>query len=160
MDLIGQALDDDIFEVTNNPIKDADIRHRHLRVQQNGTSGVPLANQLVSNPAAPVVAFVERDADIDAAAKALVAARFGQQGKSPYAPDVVLVNEWVKKELLAAVVQQSIAFTASSGSQEPRKNSVSLIDEASKEKMSHIVSSSSSGTILDVDRSACQPLFS
>ena len=44
------------------------------------------------------------------AAKALVTARFSFSGKSPYAPDIVLVNEFVKKNFLDAVVQHSIGF--------------------------------------------------
>ena len=109
--LISQALDADIFEVTPKPASDADIGHSHVRVLQKGSSTPILTHHIVSNPDAPVVAFVERDADIEAAARAVVTARFAQGGKSPYAPDLVMVNEWVKKDFLSAVVQQQIAST-------------------------------------------------
>ena len=41
------------------------------------------------------------------AARELVAARFAFGGSSPYAPDLVLVNEFVKGEFLSAVVEES-----------------------------------------------------
>ena len=41
------------------------------------------------------------------AAKELVAARFAFGGSSPYAPDLVLVNEFVKEEFLKAAVEES-----------------------------------------------------
>lgn len=51
---------------------------------------------------------MDRSADFNEAAKNLINARFGFRGKSPYAPDVVLVNEFVKKDLLQALVNHSI----------------------------------------------------
>jgi hypothetical protein len=43
------------------------------------------------------VAVVDRTADIGAAAEAIVHARFSHAGESPYAPDLVLVKEFVVK---------------------------------------------------------------
>lgn len=152
MGLIGQALDADIFEVTPKPASDAEIGHPHVRVLQKGSSTLALNHQLVSNPDAPVVAFVERDADIEAAARALVTARFAQGGKSPYAPDVVMVNEWVKKNFLSAVVRQQIASTTNSDASPKSKKTADskLLAEAEKEGLSHVVSSGPGGAILDV----------
>lgn len=152
-ELISQALDDDIFEVTTKSVSETDIGHRHIRVLQNGSPNPALVHHLVSDPKLSVVAFVERDADIDAAARALVTARFAQGGKSLYAPDVVLVNEWVKKEFLRAVVQQQIAFAAEDDAPQKSKKSANseLLNEAAKEGLSHVVSSGPGGTILDVE---------
>jgi len=49
---------------------------------------------------------VDRTADVKLAARELVAARFAFGGSSPYAPDLVLVNEFVKREFLQAVVEE------------------------------------------------------
>lgn len=59
-----------------------------------------------------VVAVVERDADLDEAASALVTARFGFGGTSPYAPDLVLVNEWAQKGFLEAVMKRTSSLIA------------------------------------------------
>jgi hypothetical protein len=50
---------------------------------------------------------VDRTADVKIAARELVAARFAFGGSSPYAPDLVLVNEFVKAEFLQAAVEES-----------------------------------------------------
>lgn len=148
LDLVGQALDNDIFEVTA-VATEADIGHRHVRVIQNDSSNQRLAHHIVSAPTSPVVAFVERDADLEAAAKALVAARFGQGGKSPYAPDTVLVNEWIKKEFLSELIKQQIAFTVEDTKAIGSKKAMDLIKDGEREGSS-VVSSSPDGSILDI----------
>ncbi|KAM5345124.1 hypothetical protein ACJ41O_010986 [Fusarium nematophilum] len=149
--LIQEALDQDIFEVTNQEATAADINHRHLRIRQNGSPGPALRDDLISDPKTRVVAFVERDADIRLAAKAITSARFGLRGRSPYAPDVVLVNEWVKKDLLRALLQESTDFL--SGPTDSRnKEKVSkpdLLKEIEKEGSANVLSSGSNGAIVD-----------
>ncbi|AEO67476.1 uncharacterized protein THITE_2116360 [Thermothielavioides terrestris NRRL 8126] len=110
LDLIAHALDQDIFDTAPAPISEADLGHPHVRVLQNGSDDAAprLAHRLVSDPEARVVAVVERDADLDLAARELVRARFALRGRSPYAPDVVLVNEWVKREFLEAALRHAV----------------------------------------------------
>ncbi|KAF5235228.1 hypothetical protein FAUST_7193 [Fusarium austroamericanum] len=152
LNLIENSLDRDIFTVSAQPVTPEDIGTSHTFVSQNGTSGPILRNHLVSDPKAPVIAFVERDADISAAAQALVSARFSLQGKSPYAPDVVFVNEWVKKDLLRALVQQSTEFLATSPTK-GRASKTGLSREVEKDDSTHVVLSGSNGVILDVQNS-------
>lgn len=59
---------------------------------------------------------MDRTADIDEAAKALVTARFGFRGSAVYAPDVVLVNEFVKTRLLKAITQHAASLLMDSQS--------------------------------------------
>jgi aldehyde dehydrogenase (NAD+) len=61
-----------------------------------------------------VVAIVDRTADLVSAAENLVTARFAFGGSSPYAPDLVFVNEYVKKEFLEHVLKFAIPYLASS----------------------------------------------
>jgi acyl-CoA reductase-like NAD-dependent aldehyde dehydrogenase len=61
-----------------------------------------LAKDLISSSTNRVIAFVDRTADIQAAAKAITTARFSFGGTSPYAPDLVLVNEFVKEAFFEA----------------------------------------------------------
>lgn len=153
LDLVGNALDGDIFHYTSQRVTDADVDHRHIRVLQNGTSSPLLANHLASCPEARVVAVVERDADLQAAAEALVKARFCLRGRSPYAPDVVLVNEWVKKDLLGAIVQCSIRLMADAGdaSGPAARVNKALVDEVAKEGLARVVSSGGHGMVVDVE---------
>lgn len=147
--LVSEALDQDVFEVSTARVKPADLAHRHLRVAQNGTTE-PSPNDLVSHPNALVAAVVDRDADISAAARSLVLARFGLRGGSHYAPDVVFVNEWVKKEFMIAVTQACVAFME--GAAMPRKNAgKGFLEEVSKEGLTNIVSVGKCGTVLDVE---------
>lgn len=124
LDLIATALDKDTFHATHNPVNDADLNHRHVRVLQNGTDGdiaLHPAHHLVSDPEARVVAIVERDADLDAAALDLVSARFALRGRSPYAPDLVLVNEWVKRDFVGHVVRHAARLLVQVAPEEERK---------------------------------------
>jgi hypothetical protein len=54
------------------------------------------------------VAIVDRTASADDAAKAVWAARSSFGGKSPYAPDVIFVNEFSKKEFLASLLHHCL----------------------------------------------------
>ncbi|KAF4424737.1 Aldehyde dehydrogenase family 3 member B1, partial [Fusarium austroafricanum] len=150
LDVIAKSLDRDIFTVSNQEVTAEDINLTHIRVSQNGSDSPVLKDHLVSDPEAPVVAFVERDANIQAAAKALVSARFSLQGKAPYAPDVVLVNEWVKKDLLRALVQQSTEFLANAPNKSKGPKSA-LLRDAEKDDSVHVALSGSNGVILDVE---------
>ncbi|KAG9256756.1 Aldehyde/histidinol dehydrogenase [Emericellopsis atlantica] len=151
LEIIGRALDSDIFTFTSKPATDADIGHRHIRVIQNGTLETCPSHHLVSAPMTPVVAFVERDADIDAAAKAIAIARFSQGGNSPYAPDVVLVNEWIKPQFLTAVVQQHVHISSKDTSpSKPTRGTRSNVATESEKEGSNIISLGQNGTIIDV----------
>jgi hypothetical protein len=61
-----------------------------------------LTNQILSSSHHRCVAVVDRSANIDDAARAITTARFSLGGTSPYAPDLVLVNEFVKKDFFEA----------------------------------------------------------
>lgn len=56
------------------------------------------------------MAVVDRTADITSAAEAVVASSFGFGCQSPYAPDIVLVNEFVKEAFLQALMKDAVAF--------------------------------------------------
>ncbi|KAH7014596.1 Aldehyde/histidinol dehydrogenase [Microdochium trichocladiopsis] len=160
--IVAAALDKDVFAVVHDELDSEDIGHRHLRVVQNGStlsSSSPTTSRtptLSSDPSARTVAIVERDADVQAAADALVAARFSLGGRSPYAPDLVLVNEWVKRDLIIALSASSARFTADSitASKKGRKpagsGKSSVAAKAVEEGSATIISSNPEATIVDV----------
>jgi aldehyde dehydrogenase (NAD+) len=90
--------------------------------------------RLVS-PKSKVVAIVDRTADVASAAEQLVTARFAFGGTSPYAPDLVLVNEYLKKDFLELVLQHSIRYLSGSSdvvTNKSSQNSASRVSESLK----------------------------
>ncbi|KLU92909.1 hypothetical protein MAPG_11857 [Magnaporthiopsis poae ATCC 64411] len=160
LDLVAQALDDEIFAVADSPPSDSEIGHPHVRVLQNGSadgsSNIVPSHHLVSDSDVRVAAVVERDADLDLAARELVRARFGFRGSPPpYAPDVVLVNEWVKPKFMEAVVRHTVRFS-SPETKGKRPSPVpgpgqSLSEKLKGEKGLNVVSWSSTGIVVDVE---------
>lgn len=106
--------------------------------QGGGEGGRGLARrELVSAARARVVAVVDRTADVEAAARAIVRARFGFAGRSPYAPDLVLVNEYVKKDFFEACTRFATGVFAArggSGEGEGEENARRMIAEAEGRK--------------------------
>lgn len=110
------------------------------------------------------VAVVDRTADIAAAAADIVHARFSHSGESPYAPDLVLVNEFVIKEFLDASVHSSISYTSDdnrslrAAQQEQRRQPArnpkltALTDKIVASEKSHVVISGQRGAIVHVTR--------
>lgn len=84
-----------------------------MQVVQETQVQQPAYAQLAS-PQSKVIAVVDRTADLVAAAEHLVTARFAFGGSSPYAPDLVFVNEYVKKEFLEHTLKFAIPYLASS----------------------------------------------
>jgi hypothetical protein len=70
---------------------------------------------------------VDRTADLQHAARELISARFSFGGRSPYAPDIVLVNEFVKQAFLEAVVNESLRLT---GSDAPYMNGSTRLEKS------------------------------
>jgi hypothetical protein len=110
--ILTKALDQDTFGIISSPVASLDLPS-HILLDQTSTSPVSKTNELLSSTASRTLAIVDRTADVDAAAKAIVTARFAFQGTSPYAPDLVVVNEWVKQEFFQACTKYvSQAFSS------------------------------------------------
>ncbi|KAJ5094758.1 hypothetical protein N7456_010619 [Penicillium angulare] len=106
--ILTDALDHDTFAITAER-PDSSFLSKALIVQQTNTN-TEIANALVSPATSRTVAVVDRTAKVAEAAQALVAARFALGGRSPYSPDVVLVNEFVMKPFVEAVIQQASKY--------------------------------------------------
>ncbi|KAI4792970.1 aldehyde dehydrogenase PutA [Aureobasidium sp. EXF-8845] len=105
------ALDNDTFDIAQQPVQDASFLGNCLQVIQDGSvDGAPALNQLISKAGSVTAAIVDRTANFDETAKALVNARFSYNGKSPYAPDIIFVNEFSKKDFLQALLRHSVSF--------------------------------------------------
>ena len=106
--ILPDALDHDTFTITTQR-PDTSFLKKVLMVVQ---TGLDVPDSLVSPATARTVAIVDRTAKVTEAAQALVAARFALGGRSPYSPDVVLVNEYVMKPFVEAVIQHASKYLA------------------------------------------------
>ncbi|KAK4542362.1 hypothetical protein LTR36_006818 [Oleoguttula mirabilis] len=104
--ILSSALAQDTFAIVSSAIRDESLLNSAIFVDQNSTAKWPKANELASAAATRTIAVVDRTADVQLAAHELVAARFSFRGRSAYAPDCVLVNEFVKHAFLQAVVSE------------------------------------------------------
>lgn len=174
--LLSEALEADTFGViTSNPPSES--IETCLQVLQETQVEEPTYSQLVS-PQSKVIAVVDRTADLPKAAEQLVAARFAFGGTSPYAPDLVLVNEFIKKDFVEQVMQQSIRFlsgsndiTANGSKSSSQKSGSSPVATAckslqdSKSWKVNIVTQGDSGAIVELNNLSilpskiCQPVF-
>ncbi|KAI7317158.1 ALDH-like protein [Hortaea werneckii] len=111
-EILSSSLDSDTFAIASEPIQDKSLLESALVVRQTGNEQVPGLNLLSSPAESKTVAVVDRTADISLAAQELVAATFTFGGRSPYAPDYILVNEFVKRAFLQAVVAECAKFNS------------------------------------------------
>lgn len=101
--LLPDALDADIFAISDSKPPQSFLSQCHV-VDQTGQSQD--SNSLQSRPSAIVTAVVDRTANISEAAKCIALSRRLFRGKSHYAPDLVLVSEWVADELLTHLIRE------------------------------------------------------
>ncbi|KAF2025609.1 ALDH-like protein [Setomelanomma holmii] len=132
--LLSEALEADTFAIiSSNPSPDS--LSSCVSILQETQAERPIYSQLVS-PKRRVVAIVDRTADLASAAEQLVAARFAFGGTSPYAPDLVFVNEFIKKDFLEHVLRHSIRYL--SGSNDIAANGTPKSPSGSKKTTSNI----------------------
>ena len=96
------ALDVNTFSVSGTIHDLAALGPTVLVDQTSARTTACLTTQLLSASTGRTVAVVDRTADVQAAAQAITKARFSFGGTSPYAPDLVLVNEFVKQDFFEA----------------------------------------------------------
>lgn len=153
--ILPAALDADTFTVLDSELHDTSFLDSCIQVLPTPSrSKIPTANVLISPSESRVVGIVDRSSDLKSAASALVTARFGFGGHSPYAPDLVLVNEFVIDEFSDLVVQQAARLfsKASSTGKSGEKRQKVLSDAELKEDGTQVVVTGHSGTIMKVQK--------
>jgi hypothetical protein len=153
---LSGCLDADIFAIASSTPTDSIFLDSCLRVNQEGSKEDPKSLNVLSPSQAPVIGIVDRSANLEEAAEALLTARFSFNGKSPYAPDVVLVNEFVKKAFLNAVIQKSIDFmTGRNGNgvldeKSPNSRKKQENNDLPEKSGINVITSGAGGTIADI----------
>lgn len=131
------ALDQDTFEISREPVSHANLQSfRAILVDQTSTTKSDIDSTLCSNVEQSCIAIVDRTADVREAARAIVLSRFGFNGTSPFAPDIVVVNEFVKKEFFEACMSFTSGSFASQDNKilagRPHDGTKKSFDEAEK----------------------------
>ncbi|KAK1064212.1 hypothetical protein LTR74_008838 [Friedmanniomyces endolithicus] len=130
--ILPSALDPDTFAIASSPTDDQTFLDLAIHVNQNDSERWPKANQIASPVHCRTLAVVDRTGNVTLAARELVAARFSFGGSSPYAPDVVFVNEFARQSFLQAVVAECVQAGSSAGAAEdmkPKSTVSSRVDE-------------------------------
>ncbi|KAI2787949.1 hypothetical protein POX_f08331 [Penicillium oxalicum] len=148
--ILPEALDHDTFTITSQR-PDVSFMSKALLVDQTGSNA---PSGLISPATSRSVAIVDRSGNVAEAAQALVAARFALGGKSPYSPDVVLVNEFAMKPFVEAVIQQASKYLAGENG-EARQTQAStrrqgLLDAIQKDRTARILVSGSTWGVVEV----------
>lgn len=99
-----RCLDSEIYALVKKKVAN-DIPYDTLVVDQTGE--LETVNCLTSRPQIRSIAVVDRTADVQLAAKHIVASYAAFHGRSPHSPDLVLVNEWIKKDFIDACIRFS-----------------------------------------------------
>ncbi|KAJ5151370.1 uncharacterized protein N7482_010622 [Penicillium canariense] len=148
--ILPGALDHDTFAITSQR-PDTSFMSKALLVVQTGSDA---SAGLISPGTSRSVAVVDRTAMVTEAAQSLVAARFALGGRSAYSPDVVLVNEFVMKPFVEAVIQHASKYLAGENG-EGRQISVSprrsgVLDSIQKDRTARILVSGSNWGVVEV----------
>ncbi|OKP12498.1 hypothetical protein PENSUB_1864 [Penicillium subrubescens] len=77
-----------------------------LIIDQTGITDAP--NSVKSLPNLRSVAVIDRTADVEKAAQQILPAHLAFSGQSPHAPDLIIVNEWVKDKFIDTMTQERL----------------------------------------------------
>lgn len=134
--ILPETLDADTFAVSEERPSDAFMSRVTLVLQQHlSTEAVTRTSQVVSTVSSKTVGVVDRTAPVQEAAKLLVSACFAFGGRSPYSPDVVLVNENVLQPFLEAVIQHSSKYSRVTQTNEEERKPSSSSDSGSLKRL-------------------------
>ena len=157
------SLDGDTFAISDSKPTDAEfLQHCTVVVQSQPDKTSASRRACVSDSSLRSLAIVDRTGTIDEAARAVVRARFSRAGTSPYAPDVMLVNEFILEKFVARLLhhmspymaQENGSVVAGSSKQKPRRQPADrqndILETAEKSEEMRIVVRGSNGSIISV----------
>ncbi|MCJ1472615.1 hypothetical protein MMC13_001264 [Lambiella insularis] len=156
--LLQDSLDKDSFAVSESRPPGDFMRQCTLVQDYEPEAPHNTRGTLISPNALRSVAVVDRTARIEEAAHTIVQARMSRRGSSPYAPDVVLVNEFVVEKFMTCTLQHVARYMAHSDAlvnghshkkpRQPLWESEQIVDNAEKSEDIRVVTRGSRGSIL------------
>ncbi|OQU99475.1 hypothetical protein CLAIMM_05105 [Cladophialophora immunda] len=154
--ILPSALDADIFAISSARPSEDFLAKCHV-LAQSGDEELSRADGIQATASPKVVAVADRTAKIPEVATAIGLSKMLFNGRSVYAPDVVLVNEFVADDFLYHLVQvvtSSLATETSSRSQHLSKvqpdGHTKMLREFENSEGVRMIISSSNGSIIEV----------
>jgi acyl-CoA reductase-like NAD-dependent aldehyde dehydrogenase len=109
--LLTQSLSSEVFALVSNDPLESSLREKH-GVLLRSLAEEQFTGTTVQGSVGHSIAIVDRTADMKVAARDCVHARFAFGGRSAYAPDFVMVNEFFVKDFASAVAQTALQYLA------------------------------------------------
>lgn len=101
-----QPLDWELYALVQSTVTEREMLSMALIVDQVGKSE---ASHAVRSPThLRSVAVIDRTADVEKAARQILSAHLAFSGQSPHAPDLIIVNEWVKDKFIDAMIRERL----------------------------------------------------
>ncbi len=159
--ILSSSLDADTFAISESRPTPEFLQHCTLFLQSEPAEHSKARTTYISPSSPRALAVVDRTADVNTAAQAIVRARLSRQGRSPYAPDAVLVNEFVLEEFVVCLQRHMSPYMAyendSVGSDSPKHRQRGpigdvqrLLDSAEKSEGMRVVVRGSDGNVISV----------
>jgi hypothetical protein len=101
-----QPLDWELYALVQGPMSDQDMLFTALIIDQTGTTEAPNAVRPLPNLRS--VTVIDRIADVEKAAQHILSAHLAFSGRSPHAPDLIIINEWVKDKFIDTMARESL----------------------------------------------------
>ncbi|CAG8918558.1 unnamed protein product [Penicillium salamii] len=111
---VFQSLDWETYGLVQGPVTGEPLISTALVVDQTGTS--TSANLVSAKEGLRAIAVIDRTADVEKAVQHILGANVAFGGKSPNAPDFIVVNEWVKQQFLDTILCQARSLAKSPNS--------------------------------------------
>lgn len=147
--VLTKALDPDTFVFGNNKVNNESFLTESVQVYQDAEVTLPpQVKVLRSRMSARTVAVVDRTADLESAARSLTEARVAFNGRSSYAPDVVLVNEFVMKAFIEACARHVLQYST-------KCSSASTTGKRSLEGIMQMLDAEPSATVAAMASNGC-----
>jgi acyl-CoA reductase-like NAD-dependent aldehyde dehydrogenase len=146
-----KALDSDAVCVIEGDVEDRSFLTEAVFVDQTSTAPrLPASSELRTCGDSRVITIVDRTANVDEAASVIIQARLAFNGRSNYAPDLVVVNEFVKKQFLEAAARHIVAQNGTPSNSQPQQQSRSIAKQAESDSAASIVASGSDQYLVDI----------
>ncbi|KUJ07454.1 uncharacterized protein LY89DRAFT_766029 [Mollisia scopiformis] len=137
-EIVTPVMDSDTFHITSSQIEDKDLAKFDLLVDQTTTQKA-FASSCHSTTETRTIAVVDRTSTLETAAKAIATARLSPNNTSPYSPDLVIVNEYIKDIFSSACLQYA--------SNQAESTSIRKISQEEKKLQTTIQEAEIKGTI-------------
>lgn len=153
--IFPNTLDKDTFAITETRPSDVFLRSTLVLSQQSQSDNLKTPFHLLTPSTLRTAAIVDRTANLASAATDLIMSRFAFNGSSPYAPDVILVNELCVQPFIELLVKEAPRYL-NRGSQQARKaprreNNPRFLEQIASEVSCRIIVSGTGWAVALVD---------